>query len=49
MRNIYRERRGYRVEMLFNGKRIRRRAYTLDRAKEVREQLFVLYPPIELR
>ena len=49
MRNIYKERYGYRVEMLFNGKRIRRRAYTLERAKEVREQLFELYPPIELR
>lgn len=49
MRNIYRERRGYRVEMLFNGKRIRRRAYTLERAIEVRDALFDLYPPIELR
>lgn len=49
MRNIYKERRGYRVEMLFNGKRIRRRAYTLERAKEIREQLFEIYPPIELR
>lgn len=49
MRNIYKERRGYRVEMLFNGKRIRRRAYTLERAVEVRDALFELYPPIELR
>lgn len=49
MRNIYRERRGYRVEMQFNGKRIRRRAYTLERAIEVRDALFDLYPPIELR
>lgn len=49
MRNIYKERRGYRVEMLFNGKRIRRRAYTLERAKQVRDELFEQYPPIELR
>ena len=49
MRNIYRERRGYRVEMQFNGKRIRRRAYTLERAIEVRDALFEQYPPIELR
>jgi len=49
MRNIYKERYGYRVEMLFNGKRIRRRAYTLERAMEVRDALFELYPPIELR
>jgi hypothetical protein len=49
MRNIYKDGRGYRVEMLFNGKRIRRRAYTLDRAIEVRDALFELYPPIELR
>ena len=49
MRNIYKERRGYRVEMQFNGKRIRRRAYTLERAIEVRDALFNLYPPIERR
>ena len=49
MRNIYKERRGYRVEMLFNGKRIRKRAYTLERAKQVRDEMFDLYPPIELR
>ena len=49
MRNIYKERYGYRAEMLFNGKRIRRRAYTLERAKELREQLFEIYPPIEFR
>lgn len=49
MRNIYKDRKGYRVEMLFNGKRIRKRAYTLERAKQVRDELFDLYPPIELR
>lgn len=49
MRNIYKERKGYRVEMLFNGKRIRKRAYTLERAKQVRDELFEQYPPIELR
>ncbi len=49
LRNIYKERRGYRVEMQFSGKRIRRRAYTLERAIEVRDALFELYPPIELR
>lgn len=49
MRNIYKDRKGYRVEMLYNGKRIRKRAYTLERAKEVRDALFELYPPIELR
>lgn len=49
MRNIYKERKGYRVEMFFNGKRIRRRANTLERAKQVRDELFEQYPPIELR
>lgn len=49
LRNIYKERRGYRVEMSFNGKRIRRRAATLERALEVRDHLFELYPPIEMR
>ena len=49
MRNIHKEKRGYRVEMQFNGKRIRRRAATLERAFEVRDQLFELYPPIEKR
>lgn len=49
MRNIHKDKRGYRVELQFNGKRIRRRAATLDRAFEVRDALFELYPPIELR
>ena len=49
MRNIHRDNRGYRVEMQYNGKRIRKRAYTLERAKQVREEMFNLYPPIELR
>lgn len=49
MRNIYREKHGYRVEMHFDGKRIRKRAYTLERAKQVRDKMFELYPPIELR
>lgn len=49
MRNIHKTERGYRVELVFNGKRIRRRAATLERAFEVRDQLFDLYPPIEMR
>jgi hypothetical protein len=50
LRNIHKERKGgYRVEMLFNGKRIRKRAYTLERAKQVRDELFEQYPPFELR
>lgn len=49
MRNIYKAGRGYRVEMLFNGKRIRKRAYTLEKAKKLRDELFDLYPPVELR
>lgn len=49
MRNIYKDKKGYRVEMKFEGKRIRKRAYTLERAKQVRDKMFELYPPIELR
>ena len=49
MRNINRDKSGYRVEMQYKGKRIRKRAYTLARAKQVRDELFDLYPPIELR
>jgi len=49
MRNIHKDGKSYRVEMLFNGKRIRKRAYTLAKAFEVREALFDIYPPIELR
>lgn len=49
MRNIYRERKGYCVEMIFEGKRIRRRAPTLERAKEIRDEIYTEYPPLCVR
>lgn len=46
MRNIYREGKRYCIEMLFQGKRIRRRASTLERAKEIRDEMYTKYPPL---
>jgi len=49
MRNIYREGKGYCVEMRFQGKRIRRRAPTLEKAKEIRDKIYTEYPPLCVR
>jgi hypothetical protein len=49
MRNIYREGNRYCVEMLYFGKRIRRRAATLESAKRVRDEMYSVYPPLRDR
>jgi hypothetical protein len=50
MRNIYKDSRGgYCIEMLFQGKRIRRHAPTIERAKEIRDELYTIYPPLCVR
>jgi len=49
-RNIHKDKQGgYRVEMLFNGKRIRKRASTFERAQQMRDALFEQYPPFTSR
>ena len=49
MRNIYRDGNRYCVEMLFQGKRIRKRAKTLEEAKTIRDDLYTRYPPLCVR
>jgi hypothetical protein len=46
MRNIYKVKDRYCVEMLYYGKRIRREAKTLERAKEIRAEIYAIYPPL---
>ena len=50
-RNITKERnrKGYRIELLYQGKRIRRRAATLENAILIRDALFDAYPPLDKR
>lgn len=48
-RNINRERNGFRVEMIVSGKRYRRRAATLEKALQIREEMYAKFPALASR
>lgn len=45
-RNIVKDAKGFRVEMIVHGVRYRKRAYTLEKAYAVREEMYAKFTPL---